>query len=36
MKNSKEKKEISAKKWRSEEILMNLFIYKTCNTSKNI
>ena len=26
-KNSKERRELSAKKWRSEEVVMNLFIY---------
>ena len=31
MKNSKEKRKLGAKKWRSGEVLANLFIYKKKN-----
>ena len=41
IKNSKEKRKSSAKKWRSEKVLINLFFYKKKsnqqeNTEKNI
>ena len=36
MKNSKEKRKLSANKWRSGEVLMNFYIYKKkSNMEKN-